>query len=128
MQTKVICMELEYRFLTLDDLPAIRKLSNSMDRRNDPKIGETAEGRIKDPLCDLYGAFTGEGELVGVGAITHIIRRLCLDRSCTDTWETSKNGCWDKDIQLWRRTGSAKELQSCCISDSNREHRVVSNR
>jgi len=62
-------MELKYRFLTLDDLPAIRKLSNSMDRRNDPKIGETAEGLIKDPLCDLYGAFTEEGELVGIGGL-----------------------------------------------------------
>jgi hypothetical protein len=33
---------------------------------NDPKIGETAERRIKDPLCELYGAFT-KGKLVGVG-------------------------------------------------------------
>jgi N-acetylglutamate synthase-like GNAT family acetyltransferase len=40
-----------------------------MDIRNDPKIGEIAEGRIKDPLCDLYGAFTEEGELVGIGAL-----------------------------------------------------------
>jgi GNAT superfamily N-acetyltransferase len=62
-------VKLEYRFLTLDDLPAIRQLSDSMDMRNDPKIGETAEGRIKDPLCDLYGASTGEGELVGIGAL-----------------------------------------------------------
>jgi GNAT superfamily N-acetyltransferase len=66
---KVIYMELRYRFLTLDDLPAIRELSDSMDMRNDPKIGETAEGRIKDPLCDLYGAFTEEGELVGIGGL-----------------------------------------------------------
>lgn len=68
-------MELNYRFLTLDDLPAIRKLSDSMDMRNDPKIGETAERRIKDPLCDLYGAFTEEGELVGIGGL----RRLTED-------------------------------------------------
>jgi len=62
-------LELRYRFLTLDDLPAIRKLSDSMDMRNDPKIGETAERRIKDPSCDLYGAFTEEGKLIGIGAI-----------------------------------------------------------
>ena len=62
-------MELECRFLTLDDLPTIRELSDSMGMWNDPKIGETAERRIKDPLCDLYGAFTEEGELVGVGAL-----------------------------------------------------------
>ena len=35
-----------------------------MDRRNDPKIDETAEGIINNPLCDLYGAFA-EGNLVG---------------------------------------------------------------
>ena len=62
-------MELKYRFLRLDDLPAIRKLSNSMDMRNDPKIGDTAEGRIKDPLCDLYGGFIESEELVGIGAL-----------------------------------------------------------
>lgn len=61
-------MELKFRFLTLDDLPAIKSLSDSMDIRNDPKIGETAEGIINDPLCDLYGAFA-EGELVGVGGL-----------------------------------------------------------
>ncbi len=61
-------MELKFRFLTLDDLPAIRELSDSMDMRNDPKIGETAEGIIKDPLCDLYGAFA-EGNLVGIGGL-----------------------------------------------------------
>ena len=61
-------MELTFRFLTLDDLPLIRELSDSMDMRNDPKIGETAEGFICDPLCDLYGAFA-EGNLVGVGGI-----------------------------------------------------------
>jgi hypothetical protein len=60
MQTKVICMELKYRFLTLDDLPAVKELSDSMDLWNSPPIGETAERRIKDPLCDLYGAFTEE--------------------------------------------------------------------
>ena len=69
MQMKVVCLELRYRFLTLDDLPAIRKLSNSMDIRNDPKIGETAKSRIKDASCDLYGAFTEEGELVGIGGL-----------------------------------------------------------
>lgn len=69
VQMKMICMELEYRFLSLDDLPAIRDLSDSMDVRNDPKIGDTAEGRIEDPLCDLYGAFTEDGELVGIGAL-----------------------------------------------------------
>jgi hypothetical protein len=62
-------MELKYRFLTLDDLPAIRKLPDSMDIRNDPKAGETAERRIEDPLCDLYEAFTEEEQLVGIGAI-----------------------------------------------------------
>ncbi|MGD8506039.1 MAG: GNAT family N-acetyltransferase [Candidatus Bathyarchaeota archaeon] len=61
-------MELKYRFLTLVDLLAIRELSDSMGIWNDPKIGETAEGRIKDTLCDLYGAFTEDGELVGTGA------------------------------------------------------------
>jgi GNAT superfamily N-acetyltransferase len=61
-------MELKFRFLTLHDLPAIRTLSDSMDLRNDPKIGETAEGIIADPLCDLYGAFAHE-TLVGVGGI-----------------------------------------------------------
>lgn len=61
-------MELKFRFLALDDLPAIRKLSDSMDRRNDPKIGETAEGIINDPSCDLYGTFT-EGKLVGIGGL-----------------------------------------------------------
>ena len=53
----MICLELKHRFLTLDDLPAIRELSDSMGMWNDPKIGETAERRIRDPLCDLYGAF-----------------------------------------------------------------------
>jgi len=69
MQRKVICVDLKYRFLSLDDLPAIRELSDSMGGWNSPPIGETAERRIKDPLCDLYGAFTEEGELVGVGAL-----------------------------------------------------------
>jgi len=61
-------MELNFRFLTVDDLPAIKNLSDSMDMRNDPKIGETAEGIINDPLCDLYGAFA-EGKLVGIGGL-----------------------------------------------------------
>ena len=61
-------MELKFRFLTVDDLPAIRKLSDSMDSRNDPKIGEIADEIINDPLCDLYGAFAG-GNLVGVGGL-----------------------------------------------------------
>lgn len=62
-------MDLEYRFLSLDDLPAIRNLSDSMGGWNSPPIGETAERRIRDPSCTLYGAFTEEGELVGVGAL-----------------------------------------------------------
>ncbi|MBU6998414.1 MAG: GNAT family N-acetyltransferase [Theionarchaea archaeon] len=61
-------MELKFRLLTLDDVPAIRTLSDSMDMRNDPKIGETAERIINDPVCDLYGAFA-EGILVGVGGL-----------------------------------------------------------
>jgi GNAT superfamily N-acetyltransferase len=62
-------VNLKYRFLSLDDLLAIRKLSDSMGGWNSPPIGETAEGRIRDPSCDLYGAFTEEGELVGIGAL-----------------------------------------------------------
>ncbi|MGC1122211.1 MAG: GNAT family N-acetyltransferase [Candidatus Methanofastidiosia archaeon] len=42
--------------------------------RNDPKIGETAEGIINDPLCDLYGAFV-EGNLVGVGGLRTLTRQ-----------------------------------------------------
>jgi N-acetylglutamate synthase-like GNAT family acetyltransferase len=40
-----------------------------MGEWNSPPIGETAERRIKDPSCALYGAFTEVGELVGVGAL-----------------------------------------------------------
>ncbi|MGD2249720.1 MAG: GNAT family N-acetyltransferase [Candidatus Methanofastidiosia archaeon] len=61
-------MKLKFRFLTVDDLLAIKTLSDSMDMRNDPKIGETAEGIITDPLCDLYGGFA-QGTLVGVGGL-----------------------------------------------------------
>lgn len=61
-------MELKFRFLTQNDLPAIKKLSDSMDMRNDPKIGDTAKGLIADPKCDLYGAFIKE-ILVGVGGL-----------------------------------------------------------
>ena len=71
---KDIVPKLKFRFLTLDDLPAIRNLSDSMDLRNDPKIGETAEGIINDPLCDLYGAFF-EGNLVGVGGLRTLAER-----------------------------------------------------
>jgi GNAT superfamily N-acetyltransferase len=67
-------MELKFRFLTLDDMPAIRRLSDSMDLRNDPKIGETAEGIINDPSCDLYGAFV-EGILVGVGGLRTLTKQ-----------------------------------------------------
>jgi GNAT superfamily N-acetyltransferase len=76
-------MELKFRFLTLDDLPVIRNLSDSMDIRNDPKIGETAEGIITDPLCDLYGAFF-EGNLVGVGGL----------RTLTDQY------AWIEDVRI----------------------------
>jgi GNAT superfamily N-acetyltransferase len=76
-------MELRFRFLTLDDLPAIRALSDSMDMRNDPKIGETAERIISDPLCNLYGAFA-EGNLVGIGGL----------RTLTDQY------AWIEDVRI----------------------------
>ena len=47
---------------------SLGKLSKSMDKRNDPKIGETAENLIKDSKCILYGAFEGV-KLVGVGGL-----------------------------------------------------------
>ncbi len=61
-------MNLEFRELYLDDLPDIKKLSRSMDMRNDPKIGKTAENLIKDSKCYLYGAFD-KSKLVGVGGL-----------------------------------------------------------
>ncbi len=61
-------MNLEFRELLLEDLPDIKKLSKSMDMRNDPKIGDIAEELIKDPKCFLYGAFEGN-TLVGVGGL-----------------------------------------------------------
>ena len=61
-------MHLEFRELYLEDLPEIKKLSQSMDIRNDPKIGKIAEALIKEPKCYLYGAFEGT-QLVGVGGL-----------------------------------------------------------
>lgn len=65
---KVKKVKLEFRELFLEDLDIIKKLSKSMDMRNDPKIGDTAEALIKDPKCFLYGAFEGS-QLVGVGGL-----------------------------------------------------------
>ncbi|MHA2256208.1 MAG: hypothetical protein ACXAAM_09055, partial [Candidatus Heimdallarchaeaceae archaeon] len=65
---KSATMNLEFRELILEDLPSVKKLSKSMDMRNDPKIGKTAEALIKDPKCFLYGAFE-ETQLVGVGGL-----------------------------------------------------------
>jgi GNAT superfamily N-acetyltransferase len=56
------------RELAIADLPAIQELSDSMDMRNDPKIGDRAEALIRDSKCTLYGAFKGE-VLVGVGGL-----------------------------------------------------------
>ena len=61
-------MNLEFRELHLEDLPDIKKLSKSMDMRNDPKIGKIAENLIKDSKCYLYGSFEGS-KLVGVGGL-----------------------------------------------------------
>lgn len=61
-------MTLMLRELTIDDLAAIQDLSDSMDMRNDPKIGDRAETLILDPKCTLYGAFKDE-ILVGVGGL-----------------------------------------------------------
>ena len=61
-------MSLEFRELLLEDLPKIKKLSKSMDLRNDPKIGDVAESLIKDLKCFFYGAFEGK-KLVGVGSL-----------------------------------------------------------
>ena len=68
-------MNLKFRELTLNDLPQIKKLSNSMGMLNDPKIGDTAEPLIKDPLCTLYGAFL-EDKLVGVGGLRQKTKQL----------------------------------------------------
>ena len=59
-------MDLLFRNLSLVDLPAIQELSDSMDVRNSPNIGENAKSLIQDPKCILYGAFR-EDILVGVG-------------------------------------------------------------
>jgi N-acetylglutamate synthase-like GNAT family acetyltransferase len=76
-------MNLDFRELSLEDLPIIRKLSKSMDMRNDPKIGKTAEALIKDPKCLLYGAFEGSN-LVGVGGLR----------------EKFENFAWIEDIRV----------------------------
>lgn len=55
-----------FRNLSLADLPAIQALSDSMDIRNSPNIGENAESLVQDSKCILYGAFR-EDILVGVG-------------------------------------------------------------
>lgn len=68
-------MELEFRELLLEDLPIIKQLSKSMDMRNDPKIGKTAETLIKDPKCFLYGAFEGE-QFVGIGGLREKFRNF----------------------------------------------------
>ena len=59
-------MDLALRNLSLVDLPAIQELSDSMDARNSPNIGENAKALIEDSKCMLYGAFKGD-VLVGVG-------------------------------------------------------------
>jgi RimJ/RimL family protein N-acetyltransferase len=76
-------MKLEFRELFLEDLPSIKKLSKSMDMRNDPKISKTAESLIKDPKCFLYGAFEGS-KLVGVGGLR----------------EKYENFAWIEDIRV----------------------------
>lgn len=76
-------MNLEFRELKQGDLPNIKKLSKSMDMRNDPKIGETAENLIKDSKCYLYGAFEGS-KLVGVGGLR----------------EKYENFAWIEDIRV----------------------------
>jgi len=80
---QVISMNLDFRELVLEDLSAIRKLSKSMDIRNDPKIGKTAGALIKDPKCLLYGAFEGT-KLVGVGGLR----------------EKYENFAWIEDIRV----------------------------
>ena len=76
-------MKLEFRELHLEDLTEIKKLSKSMDIRNDPKIGKTAENLIKDSKCYLYGAFEGS-KLVGVGGLR----------------EKYENFAWIEDIRV----------------------------
>ncbi len=61
-------MTFGYRNLTLTDLPAIRELSDSMDIRNDPKIGDIAEPLLQDPKTTLFGVFEDK-LLVGVGGL-----------------------------------------------------------
>ncbi|NHJ38473.1 MAG: GNAT family N-acetyltransferase [Asgard group archaeon] len=68
-------MNLKFRELTFEDLPQIKKLSDSMGMLNDPKIGDVAEPLIKDPLCTLYGAFL-EDKLVGVGGLMQKTKQL----------------------------------------------------
>jgi GNAT superfamily N-acetyltransferase len=77
-------MNLEFRELHLEDLKEIKKLSKSMDMRNDPKIGEIAESLIIDSKCYLYGAFEGS-KLVGVGGLR----------------EKYDNFAWIEDIRVY---------------------------
>ncbi|MFX0061556.1 MAG: GNAT family N-acetyltransferase [Candidatus Hermodarchaeota archaeon] len=65
---KPVTMNLEFRELKLDDLPAIKELSDSMGMLNDPKIGDIAEAILRDPKNYFYGAFK-EKKLVGVGRL-----------------------------------------------------------
>ena len=60
---KIVC-----RKVTSIDLPAIQDLSDSMDMRNDPKIGDKAEALILESKCTLYGAYK-DGLLIGVGGL-----------------------------------------------------------
>ena len=61
---------LEFRELMLDDLPAIKELSDSMGMLNDPKIGDIAEAILHDSRHYFYGAFRDGGEeLSAVGLV-----------------------------------------------------------
>ncbi|MFX1368554.1 MAG: GNAT family N-acetyltransferase [Promethearchaeota archaeon] len=61
-------MTLSMRRLTLSDLPAIQELSDSMDIRNDPKIGDIAKALLQGPETTLFGAFKNDF-LVGVAGL-----------------------------------------------------------
>ncbi|MFX0092815.1 MAG: GNAT family N-acetyltransferase [Candidatus Hodarchaeota archaeon] len=61
--------DLEFRRLSLDDLPAIKNMSDTVGPLNDPSIGEEAESIIPKSASYLYGAFK-ENKLVGLGCLT----------------------------------------------------------
>ena len=61
-------MSFLFRELVENDIKKIIELSNSMDLRNDPKIGDIAPSLFKASKCYLFGAFL-DGKLVGVGGL-----------------------------------------------------------